>query len=295
MLVGGNLIVNDRTPSITDIARLAEERGIESLFQGEHTHTPVATVHPAMPDGKLPEFYKRFPDVFVTLAAAAAVTSTIRLGTGVALVAEHSPLQLAKAVASLDQLSGGRLEFGVGYGWNPLELANNGVAWSDRRAVFAEKLTVLKRLWVDDVVGWEGKYVAFSESWSWPKPLQSPHPPILIGAAGNRATLRDVVGLADGWYPMDSPEVAGQLRTLRAMAEEAGRPEPAVSVNMMAGQVAGVPWYWEDASALDALVAQGEYYRGLGVHRIVVGLPMDTLDHVTRALDVLATLRERFA
>lgn len=294
MLVGANLIVNDQTPSIVDIARRAEERGIESLFQGEHTHTPVATVHPATEDGQLPEFYKRFPDVFVTLAAAAAVTTKIRLATGVVLVAEHNPLELAKAVASLDQLSGGRVIFGVGYGWNPLELANNRVEWSERRAVFREKLAVLKRLWTEDVVGTDGKYVSFTDSWSWPKPVQSPYPPILIGAAGNRPTIPDLVSIADGWYPMGAPEFPDQLAALTEAAQAAGRPVPPISVNLMEGQRDG-EWYTDNKSALEELIAAGEYYRSLGVERIVVGVPMDDLDHLTRGLDVLAELTARFA
>jgi len=254
----------------------------------------VATVHPATADGSLPEFYKKFPDVFVTLAAAAAVTSRLRLGTGVVLVAEHNPLQLAKSVASLDRLSGGRVEFGVGYGWNPLELANNGVEWAERRAVFGEKLSVIKRLWSEEVVGHDGKYSSFSESWLWPKPLQVPHPPILIGAAGNKATRRDVIGLAGGWYPMDSPEVPAQLEALRAEAAAAGQPAPAVTINVMAGQFLGVPWYFEDSAASDALIATAERYQALGVTRIVIGVPMDDLDRLTRGLDHLAGLSERF-
>jgi len=135
MLIGANLIVNEATPSIIDLAQRAEDRGMNCIFQGEHSHIPVTTVYPATAGtgGKIPEFYRRFPDVFVTLAAAAAVTTRIRLGTGVALVAEHNSFHLAKATATLDRISGGRLDFGVGYGWNPPELANNGVPWEDRR------------------------------------------------------------------------------------------------------------------------------------------------------------------
>ena len=135
MHIGANLIVNESTPSIIDIAVGPKSEHVESLFQGEHTHIPLTTAYPAN-SGVMPEFYRRFPDVFVTLAAAASVTRTIRLGTGVALVAEHNSFHLAKATATLDRPSGGRLELGVGYGWNPPELANNGVPWAERRAVF---------------------------------------------------------------------------------------------------------------------------------------------------------------
>jgi probable F420-dependent oxidoreductase len=289
------LIVNDQTPLIVDIARRAEDRNIECLFQGEHSHTPVATIYPASPDGELPEFYKRFPDIFVTLAAAAAVTSRIRLGTGIVLVAEHNPLQLAKAVASLDRLSNGRVEFGVGYGWNSLELANNGVPWEVRRSVFAEKLDVLKRLWTQEVVGFDGTYVSFTESWLWPKPVQNPYPPILLGANGRIRNLKIVVDSADGWYPMHSPDVPGQIESLRRLADDAGRPAPRVTVNFMAGQMPGTPWYWESSVANAALWRAAEEYRRLNVHRMVIGVPMDSLDNLTRGLDALSELVPRVA
>ena len=139
MRIGANLITNDTTISILDVAPRVEAAGLDCIFQGEHSHIPVETVFP-MFEGEVPDFYKRFPDLFVTMAAAAAVTTTLRLGTGVVLVAEHQPLRLAKAVASLDALSGGRVDFGVGYGWNGPEMANNGVDPSKRGAVFREHL-----------------------------------------------------------------------------------------------------------------------------------------------------------
>ena len=297
MLIGANLIVNEATPSIVDIARRAEDRGMDCIFQGEHSHIPVGTEYPrsAGTDGKVPEFYRRFPDMFVLLAAAAAVTSRIRLGTGITLVAEHNSFHLAKATATLDRVSGGRLDFGVGYGWNPPELANNGVPWEERRQVFGEKLEVLKRLWTEEAVAHDGTYGSFTESWVWPKPVQTPHPPVLLGASGFRWQLEDVVRLADGWYPMDGPELPARLKTLRKMAADAGRPEPTVSVNMMAGQMPGNPWYWEDAAAMRSLLEKAAHYQELGAQRIIVGVPMDNLDNTTRGLDALATLIDRFA
>ena len=297
MLIGANLIVNEATPSIVDIARRAEDRGMDCIFQGEHSHIPVGTEYPrsAGTDGKVPEFYRRFPDMFVLLAAAAAVTSRIRLGTGITLVAEHNSFHLAKATATLDRVSGGRLDFGVGYGWNPPELANNGVPWEERRQVFGEKLEVLKRLWTEEAVAHDGTYGSFTESWVWPKPVQTPHPPVLLGASGFRWQLEDVVRLADGWYPMDGPELPARLKTLRKMAADAGRPEPTVSVNMMAGQMPGNPWYWEDAAAMRSLLEKAAHYQELGAQRIIVGVPMDNLDNTTRGLDSLATLIDRFA
>ncbi len=207
MLIGANLIVNEATPSIIDLAQRAEDRGMDCIFQGEHSHIPVTTEYPASAatGGKMPEFYRRFPDVFVTLAAAAAVTTRIRLGTGVALVAEHNSFHLAKATATLDRISGGRLDFGVGYGWNAPELANNGVPWEDRRQAFGEKLAVLKRLWTEDAVASDSTYSSFTESWVWPKPEQKPHPPVLLGAAGFAGSWRMSCGCATAGTPWTGP------------------------------------------------------------------------------------------
>jgi probable F420-dependent oxidoreductase len=295
MDIGVILNVNETTLSIFDLAPLAEEHGMNCIFQGEHSHLPVNTVYAGSDDGVMPEMYRRFPDVFVTLAAAAAVTSRIRLGTGIILAAEHNVFHLAKATATLDEISGGRLDFGVGYGWNPPEMANNGVPWEDRREILAEKLTVLKRLWTEDAVASDGKYTSFTESWVWPKPVQRPNPPILIGATGYRWQLEDIVRLADGWYPMDRPGLPARLRTLRKMAAEAGRPEPMVTINFTAGQVPGVPWYWEDATAMDQLLEKMTMYQELGADRMVVGIPTDNIGDATRGLASLATLIDRFA
>src|SRR3954453_10667341 len=183
MFIGPNLSTNDTTLSILDVAPVVEAAGLESIFQGEHSHIPIDTMYPGSANGDVPDFYKRFPDLFVTMAAAAALTTTLRLGTGVVLVAEHQPLRLAKAVASLDALSGGRVDFGVGYGWNGPEMANNGVDPSKRGAVFSENLRVIRDLWSEDVVEHHGEHCAFTPSWSLPKPVQQasrPGPPLLI-------------------------------------------------------------------------------------------------------------------
>jgi probable F420-dependent oxidoreductase len=268
--------------------------GLDSIFQGEHSHIPVATVFP-MFEGEVPDFYKRFPDLFVLLAAAAAVTTRLRLGTGVVLAAEHQPLRLAKAVASLDALSGGRVDFGVGYGWNGPEMANNGVDPAERGAVFRENLAVIRDLWSEDVVEHHGDHSAFTPSWSLPKPVQQasrPGPPILIGAGATKRTFRDVVELADGWYPLAGPTLLEDAARLRAAAAERGR-EIEVSVCEMAGQMAGVPWYCDDATARSALEAEVEQYAAGGVDRLVIGVPVDSIGHLEDALAVLAELRAR--
>lgn len=286
MLIGANLILNDTTLPMRTVAPLVESRGLDALFIGEHTHIPVATVHPAHPGG-LPDFYKRFLDPFVQLSVAATVTERVRIGTGVVLVAERNPLELAKAVASLDVVSGGRVEVGVGYGWNPLEMANNGVDPASRRAVFREKLAAVRRLWTEETVAFDGTFVRFSESWSFPKPLQRPGPPVLIGAAATDATFDDVLALGDGWYPLGSSDLPEQVGRL---ADRAGGVLPAVTAVEMEGQQPGVPWYWEDHGRARILGERARRYASCGVHRMSVGVPADDPQRLARALDFLAAV-----
>lgn len=291
MLIGANLILNDTTLPMRVVAPLVEEHGLDSLFLGEHTHTPVATTNPWYPNG-LPEFYKRFLDPFVQLAVAATVTERVRLGTGVILVAERNPLELAKAVASLDLISGGRVEFGVGYGWNPLELVNNGVEPSTLRTVFREKLEAIRRLWTEETAGYEGEYVRFSESWSFPKPVQRPHPPVLIGAGASKANFDDVVDLGDGWYPLGSPKLPQQMARL---AERAGGVLPPVTAVEMEGQYPDVPWYVDDAEALKSLEKRARTYAAAGVHRMAVGVPAEDVGRLRQALERLAAIGDSVA
>jgi len=174
-------------------------------------------------------------------------------------------------------------------------VVNNGVAWEARRAAFAEKLGVLKRLWTEDVVGHQGEHVSFTDSWLWPKPFQRPYPPILIGGAGVDRNLKTIVAMADGWYPVHTPDVPGQLERLRKLAAESGQAPPQVSINYMAGQMPGAPWYWQSSEAMDELLRLADEYRQLDVHRMVIGVPMTNLDEMTAGLDALAELAPRFA
>jgi probable F420-dependent oxidoreductase len=290
--IGANLITNDTTLSILDVAPLVEAAGLHSIFQGEHSHIPVATVYPG-PGGEVPDFYRRFPDLFVTMAAAAAVTTTLRIGTGVVLVAEHQPLRLAKAVASLDALSGGRVDFGVGYGWNAPEMANNGVDPARRGDVFREHLRVIRALWDDDVVEHDGTYSSFTPSWSLPKPVQrgdrGAGPPVLLGAGATRRAFTDVLDLADGWYPLGGPTLVEDAARLRNLAAEQGR-SVEISVVEMAGQMTGVPWYSDDAAARGHLFDTAQRYADGGVDRVLVGVPVDDRAHLEDALAVLAEL-----
>jgi probable F420-dependent oxidoreductase len=286
MLIGANLVLGDTTLAMRTVAPMIEDHGLDALFVGEHTHIPVATRHPGHPDG-LPEFYKRFLDPFVQLSVAAAVTERVRIGTGVVLVAERNPLELAKAVASLDVVSGGRVEVGVGYGWNPLEMANNGVDPPTRRAVFREKLAAVRRLWTEETVAAEGTYVRFTESWSYPKPVQSPHPPVLIGAAASEATFDDVLALGEGWYPLGADDLPDQVGRLAARA---GGRLPAVTAVEMEGQRPGVPWYFEDPGRARALGERARRYADCGMSRLSVGVPAEDAGRLARALEHLSAL-----
>jgi probable F420-dependent oxidoreductase len=290
--IGANLITNDTTLSILDVAPLVEAAGLHSIFQGEHSHIPVDTVYPG-PTGEVPDFYRRFPDLFVTMAGAAAVTTTLRIGTGVVLVAEHQPLRLAKAVASLDVLSGGRLDFGVGYGWNAPEMVNNGVDPAQRGAVFREDLRVIRALWDGDVVEHDGTYSSFTPSWSLPKPVQRGDlgvgPPVLLGAGATKRAFRDVLELADGWYPLSGPTIVEDAARLRDLAAAQSRTVE-VSVVEMAGQMPGAPWYCDDAAARTQLFDTVRRYADGGIDRVLVGVPVDGRGHLEDALAVLAEL-----
>jgi probable F420-dependent oxidoreductase len=302
--VGLTLMLSDRTVSITEAAPAVEERGFESLWVGEHTHLPVATVHhytrgrygtgTTTRDGYVPDFYRRFPDPYVTLTAAALCTSTLRLGTCIALPAEHNPLILAKVIATLDQLAGGRFAWGIGYGWNPLEMRNNGFDRADRREVMAEKIAAVRQLWTQETAEADGRFVRFTESWSYPKPAQAPHPPILLGAAATEANVEDLVAWADGWIPVRSffgDDLEGGIDRVRRRLAEAGRDaSPAgfpITIMDPTGSTAGkrsheafeacIP----DPAALDA-------YRELGVARLNLGVPVTDRSELLWALDRLA-------
>ena len=304
MHIGVVLMLSELTPKVTEVAPMVEERGFESLWVGEHTHLPVATVHSytkgryagdKAKGGYVPDYYKRFLDPYVTLAMAAACTRTLRIGTCIALPAEHSPLILAKEIATLDLLSGGRFEFGLGYGWNPLEMQNNGFEKADRRQVMREKIAAMKALWTEPEAGFSGKFVEFTESWSYPKPVQSPHPPILVGAAATPANLADIVEWADGWLPVRSflgDGVADGIEKLRAAARSAGRNPDELSVSIVdpEGSMGGkrsIEEFTRRMVTPDDLRA----YEEQGVYRLVLGVPVSDLDFLQRALDAVAACR----
>jgi probable F420-dependent oxidoreductase len=261
---------SDETLDPATLARMVQDRGFESLLFPEHTHIPVSRLTPYPAGGELPREYWRTLDPFVALTAAASATDRLRIGTGVCLVAQRDPIVTAKAVASLDLLSGGRFLFGVGAGWNIEELRHHGVDPDSRWARMREHVEAMKALWTQDEASYEGSFVRLEPSWSWPKPVQKPHPPVLVGGNG-RNVLKRVVAFGDAWYPNrfgDDDRLRGRIEALQEMAREAGRGRIPVTL-------AVAP---TDAREL-------ELYERAGVTRAVWYLPSADRDRIERALD----------
>ena len=279
MEFGVTIFLTDRSIGPAEVAREAESRGFTSLFLPEHTHIPTSRATPAPMGEPLPESYWHILDPFVALTVAASVTQMLRLGTGICLVAQRDPFVTAKEVATLDMLSGGRFEFGIGFGWNVEEIEDHGVSFPQRRAVGRENVLAMTKLWSDDVASFDGEHVRFEPSWAWPKPAQRPRPPILIGGQGGPVLFRHVAEYADGWMPVGARGVAKNAPALRSMAEQAGR-DPASLRIVPLGTI-------PEASKL-------EYLQGLGITEIVLNLPSAGRDEVLQVLDDHAKIVEPF-
>ena len=219
-----------------ELAGEVEARGFDSLWFPEHSHIPISRRTPwggVVGAKPLPEEYWRTHDQFVALTAAAVVTTTLRLATGISLVAQRDPLWLAKQVASLDVISGGRVIFGIGYGWNHEEMESHGVDIAHRRAEVREKVLACKALWSQEVAEFHGQYVNFEPSWAWPKPLQSPHPPIVIGASPTDLHFRHIIEFGDMWMPIQGRWPIDEAWVkLQQAAEAAGRDPASLSLGV---------------------------------------------------------------
>jgi len=276
MRFGAHFSATAGTADVRDVGRLLESHGFESLFLPEHTHLPVrgASVHPS--GLQLHDQLRRFLDPFVALAAVAAVTERLRVGTGVCLVTEHEPIALAKQVATLDLLSGGRFLFGVGAGWNREELRNHGIDPARRWAVLAERVRAMKRIWSEDEAEFHGEFVDFDPLWQWPKPAQRPHPPVIVGGEGPRV-LERVLAFGDAWGPNDEPGIAERIPELHRAAAERDRGSVPVTV-------------FHVAPRLEAI----QCYAAVGVERCVFTLPAADLPTVRAAIERLAPLVREF-
>jgi probable F420-dependent oxidoreductase len=261
---------------LLELAHAADERGFDCIVVGEHTHIPVSreSPFPGTADGHLPDAYPEFPDPYVALAFVAAQTS-LRVAVGIALVAQHDPIALAKTVATLDDMSGGRLTLGVGFGWNREELANHGKSFEDRRAIVREYVELMRSLWTDVEAEYHGVYANLERSWSWPKPAQASIPVLLGAQAGVRA-FDAIVGWADGWLPggSNSKWLAAKLGELRTQWADAGRSESGPIV-----------WPMQDVVDDDRLRTQLDAFQELAVDQVVLDIPTTTREEILPLLD----------
>lgn len=280
MDIGVIIFPTDKAIQPMELARECEARGFESLWFPEHSHIPTSRETPWGGFdhlGPLPEEYWRTHDQFVALTAAAAVTTRLRVGTGITLVAQRDPIWLAKEVASLDVISNGRFEFGIGYGWNVEEMRNHGLDFKQRREILREHVLLMKELWTKDEAEFHGKHVHFEKSWAWPKPQQKPHPKVIMGGALGPKTAAHVAEFCDGWMPLGGLyDFEGGLKQLKDACARIGRNPEEIELGVF---FAGPP----EAEAVKKL-------RGTNIKRVILPLPPAGRDKVLSVLDEYAKL-----
>jgi probable F420-dependent oxidoreductase len=279
MELGLVIFPSDQTIGAIELGSEVEDRGFESLWFPEHSHIPTSRATPwggregAPP---LPDYYWRTFDQFVGLAAVAATTTTLKIGTGITLAAQRDPIWLAKEVASLDAISNGRFLFGVGYGWNKEEVAHHGVKYSERRAILRENVLAMKELWTEDEASFSGEHVSFESSWAWPKPTQDPHPPVILGGNAGPKTAAHIAEFCDGWMPIGGRHgLDAGWAQVRKACEAIDRDPETIEVGVFG------------ASGDQAELAQLETQ---GVKRVVFFLPQGPRDEVLEKLDELTEL-----
>lgn len=291
MDIGATVFTTDRSWPPGPLAAELEARGYASLWIPEHTHIPLSRrTPPPTGDPELPEEYKRTLDPFVALTWAAAATTTLRLGTGILLPAQRDPIVTAKEAASLDLLSGGRLELGVGFGWNRDEIEQHGVPMGARRAVARERILAMQALWADEVAEFHGEHVELAPSWSWPKPVQRvlrpdgaggqverPGVPVHLGGIASPTVFGHAHEWADGWIPIGGAGLTDDIGRYREEAAAAGR-DPAHLKVLTFGTV--------------PTPGKLEHYRSLGVDECVLRLPSAPREEILRTLDAYAPILE---
>jgi probable F420-dependent oxidoreductase len=276
MHIGVCYFPTDYGIDIGELARAAEDRGFDSLLLPEHTHIPVSRRTPFPGGGDLPKAYSHTHDLFVALSFAAAATRKILIGSGVCLIPQHDPIVAAKCVASVDRLSNGRLIFGIGGGWNVDEMENHGARYETRFKLMRERILAMKALWTQDEASFHGEMVNFDPVWMYPKPLQQPHPPILLGGPSDH-TLKRVVEFCDGWLPLARAgfDPNRSVTRLREAASAGGRDYSTLSITAFA------------APAEEKTLAQ---YGEAGIHRASLLIPDVGRDEILRVLDSYAKL-----
>ena len=274
---GVSIFPTDYSIQPAELARAVEEHGFESLWVTEHTHIPASRQSPWPGGPNLPQEYWHTHDPFVALAAAAAVTTRIRLGTGILLVPEHDPIVAAKSIASLDRVSNGRLVVGIGAGWNAEEMANHGVAFADRWKVTRERVEAWRTIWTEEEASYHGKYVDFDRIWSYPKPVQPGGPPVLLGAQTPWGYQR-VIDYCDGWMPIFGRSDLGEgLQHLRTLADKAGRDMRTIQLAVFGAR--------DSEKGVGTLIEQG-------FQRIVLGLPAAPAAEVLPVIERYAQFAE---
>jgi probable F420-dependent oxidoreductase len=262
-----------------DLARALEERGFESMWVPEHTHIPASRVSPWPGGPDLPRMYWHTYDPFVALTAAAGATTNLKLGTGICLMIERDPITTAKEVASLDMISNGRFIFGIGGGWNAEEMKDHGTNYKRRWRILRENILAMKEIWTQEEPEFHGRYVDFDKMWAYPKPVQKPHPPIIMGGDGP-TTFDRVLEYCDGWMPISGraapgPGLPEKIQALKARAEDVGRDPDSIDITIF-----GVRPDPENVARMtDA-----------GVDRVIFSLPSEEADTVTPLLDEYAQL-----
>jgi probable F420-dependent oxidoreductase len=277
MHYGVMIFATDYAIRIDELARAAEDCGFESLFVPEHTHIPASRRTPWPGGGDLPKAYWHTLDPFVALAGAAAVTTRLRVGTGICLVVERDPIVTAKEIATLDLLSNGRVLFGVGAGWNVEEMANHGTEFKSRFRLMRERVLAMKEIWTKEEAEFHGEFVNFEPIWCFPKPVQKPHPPVLLGGENGYA-LQRVVDYGDGWIPRGrtGPDsILAAFQDLQARAARAGRDMKTISSTVFDAK--------PDPAAMERFAAAG-------IDRVLFALPSADRETVLPVLDRHAKL-----
>ncbi|MFJ5225333.1 LLM class F420-dependent oxidoreductase [Streptomyces sp. NPDC088400] len=272
MRIATTIFLTDETVTPVRIARELEQRGFAGLYLPEHTHVPAERTTPYPAGGELPREYGRTLDPFVALGQAAAVTERLALGTGITLVAQHDPIDLAKQIATLDHLSGGRFTLGVGFGWNKEEAADHGVEWTSRRELTQDRVALMWALWSDEPTAYKGEFGSVRASHAYPKPVRG-KPRILVGGAAGPKLFAQIAAYADGWLPIGGRGLTETLPVLRTAWEAAGREPDTLQI---------VPY------AVQPSPGKLAYYAELGIEEVVVTLPPAGEAEVLRALDEYA-------
>lgn len=277
MKFGVYMFPTDYAINPVELGRAVEAHGFESLFFPEHTHIPASRRSPFPGGGELPQEYSHTLDPFVALGAVASATERLMLGTGICLVIERDPITLAKEVASLDFISGGRVLFGIGGGWNREEMENHGTDPTRRWKVLRERIEAMKEIWTKDAAEYHGEFVDFDAVWQWPKPIQKPYPPIIVGGDGPN-TLQRVVRYGDGWMPIGRrADFKSRIAELNRLAAEAGRGPVSVTIFGAAPKPEVI-----------------ETYAEAGIERALFNLPPASADEVLPMLEQHAELAKRF-